>query len=66
MQGERHDGGEPLNQPLAVQIPVGRMAPDFEADAWIPEDGTFGSVSLSNLRGQWVLLNFYSSDFTFV
>lgn len=42
------------------------MAPDFEAAAWFPLQGAFGTVRLADLRGRWVLLNFYSSDFTFV
>ena len=43
---------------------VGRKAPDFTAPAY--HKGGFGSVSLSDSLGKWVLLCFYPGDFTFV
>jgi peroxiredoxin (alkyl hydroperoxide reductase subunit C) len=43
---------------------VGKMAPDFEATAFV--DGTFKNVKLSDYKGQWVSLCFYPGDFTFV
>lgn len=43
---------------------VGRKAPDFTAPAY--HKGGFGSVSLSDFLGKWVLLCFYPGDFTFV
>jgi len=43
---------------------VGKEAPDFEARALVV--GGFKSVKLSDYQGQWVLLCFYPSDFTFV
>lgn len=43
---------------------VGRPAPDFEALAF--HRGKFKTLRLSALRGKWVLLYFYPSDFTFV
>lgn len=43
---------------------VRKQAPDFDTAAIV--DGTFGSVKLSDYRGQWVVLFFYPLDFTFV
>ena len=47
--------------PSLVQQP----APEFKAQAVMP-DGSFQEVSLSDYRGQYVLLFFYPLDFTFV
>lgn len=44
---------------------VTRQAPNFEATA-VMEDGSFKNVSLSDYKGQYVLLYFYPLDFTFV
>jgi len=44
---------------------VGKEAPDFEASAFISDEG-FKPVKLSNYKGQWVVLCFYPGDFTFV
>jgi peroxiredoxin (alkyl hydroperoxide reductase subunit C) len=44
---------------------VGKQAPDFEASAYIANEG-FKNVRLSDYRGQWVVLCFYPGDFTFV
>ena len=52
----KHEGGS--------MIRVGQKAPDFTAPAYI--DGLFGSVTLSEYLGQWVVLCFYPGDFTFV
>jgi hypothetical protein len=43
---------------------VGKPAPDFEAGAFI--DGGFKNITLSEFKGQWVVLCFYPGDFTFV
>ena len=43
---------------------VGRPAPAFEAQALVNDKVT--KVSLSDYRGQWVVLFFYPGDFTFV
>lgn len=40
------------------------LAPDFEAEAY--NQGDKITVRLSDYRGHWVVLFFYSSDFTFV
>jgi peroxiredoxin (alkyl hydroperoxide reductase subunit C) len=44
---------------------VTRPAPDFTAQAVLPDD-TFGEVTLSELRGKYVVLFFWPLDFTFV
>lgn len=44
---------------------VTQQAPDFTAEAVMP-DNSFGSVTLSALKGKYVLLFFYPLDFTFV
>jgi alkyl hydroperoxide reductase subunit AhpC len=43
---------------------VGQEAPDFEAGAF--HKGVFKNVTLSDYRGQWVVICFYPGDFTFV
>ncbi|ASC69429.1 Rehydrin [Halomicronema hongdechloris C2206] len=42
------------------QIPLGQMAPDFT----LPTNADDGAISLSDYRGQWVVLYFYPQDFT--
>jgi peroxiredoxin 2/4 len=44
---------------------VTREAPDFTADAVMP-DNSFGTIKLSSYRGRNVVLFFYPLDFTFV
>ncbi len=44
---------------------VTKEAPDFTADAVLP-DGSFGQITLSSLKGKYVVLFFYPLDFTFV
>lgn len=44
---------------------VTRQAPDFTAEAVMP-DNSFGNITLSGLKGKYVLLLFYPLDFTFV
>jgi alkyl hydroperoxide reductase subunit AhpC len=43
---------------------IGEKAPDFTVKAF--QSGEVGEVSLSRLRGKWVVLFFYPADFTFV
>lgn len=45
-------------------IKVGKPAPDFKAPGF--HKGKFISTSLSDYKGQWVVLCFYPGDFTFV
>jgi len=47
-----------------VTAKVGQPAPDFEATAFA--NGGFENITLSDYRGQWVVLCFYPGDFTFV
>lgn len=42
------------------QIPIGDPAPDFT----LPTNAGDGEISLSDYRGQWVVLYFYPQDFT--
>jgi hypothetical protein len=44
---------------------VGGPAPDFEASAYVPNEG-FNNIKLSDYKGKWVVLCFYPGDFTFV
>lgn len=45
-------------------IQVGKKAPEFNTQAHI--NGGFEQINLSKYANQWVLLFFYSGDFTFV
>jgi peroxiredoxin (alkyl hydroperoxide reductase subunit C) len=47
-----------------VTAKVGKPAPDFEANAFV--EGGFKSITLSEFKGQWVVLCFYPGDYTFV
>ena len=55
---------QPSNPRGGTMIRVGQKAPDFTAATFI--DGKFGSVTLSEYLGKWVVLCFYPGDFTFV
>jgi len=48
-----------------MSVLVQQPAPEFKTDA-VLADGAFGSVSLSDFKGKYVLLFFYPFDFTFV
>ena len=48
-----------------MSVLVGKQAPDFTADAVLP-DGSFKQVSLADYKGKYVVLFFYPLDFTFV
>lgn len=43
---------------------VGKQAPEFKGAVW--ENDAIKEISLSALRGKWVVLFFYPLDFTFV
>lgn len=45
---------------------VGRPAPDFTMETATGDGKDFGTVSLSDYRGKWLVLYFYPLDFTFV
>ncbi len=53
---------------MANQAKVGQPAPDFSLDAVVgTEPGKeFGTISLSDYSGKWLVLFFYPLDFTFV
>jgi peroxiredoxin (alkyl hydroperoxide reductase subunit C) len=48
-----------------MSVLVGRPAPDFKAQAVLP-DGSFKQISLADYKGKYVVLFFYPLDFTFV
>lgn len=50
---------------MCVSTLVTQQAPDFTADAIMP-DNSFGQINLSAFRGKYVILFFYPLDFTFV
>lgn len=50
---------------VKVKARVGREAPDFEANAYVINEG-FKPVKLSDYKGKWIVLCFYPGDFTFV
>ena len=47
-----------------MSLRVGQEAPDFSATAVYDQE--FKEITLSSLRGKWVVLFFYPLDFTFV
>ena len=47
-----------------MSLRVGQEAPDFGATAVYDQE--FKEITLSGLRGKWVVLFFYPLDFTFV
>ena len=55
----------PLEEETGMHARVGGEAPDFEATAFIEGKG-FEPVTLSDYKGQWIVLCFYPGDFTFV
>ena len=48
-----------------MAVLVGKEAPDFKAQA-VMGDGSFKELSLSSMKGKYVVLFFYPLDFTFV
>ncbi|MGJ0845628.1 Alkyl hydroperoxide reductase subunit AhpC (peroxiredoxin) [Tissierella praeacuta DSM 18095] len=45
---------------------VGKKAPDFKMKTCLGDGSDFGSVSLSDYKGKWLVMFFYPLDFTFV
>jgi len=43
---------------------VGNTAPEFSTEAYY--NGEVQTIKLSQYKGKWVVLFFYSGDFTFV
>ncbi len=58
--GEFHD----FVRDHTSQVKVGAPIPDFEFEAY--HQGTITTMSISQLRGKWVVLVFYPADFTFI
>jgi peroxiredoxin (alkyl hydroperoxide reductase subunit C) len=50
---------------MSIATLVTQQAPDFTADAVMP-DNTFGQITISGYKGKNVVLFFYPLDFTFV
>ena len=46
------------------QVKVGETVPEFEFEVY--HEGEVKKMSLSSLRGKWIVLVFYPADFTFV
>jgi alkyl hydroperoxide reductase subunit AhpC len=55
---------EVIREDVKMLARVGKIAPDFEALAYV--DGGFKTVKLSDYRGKWIVVCFYPGDFTFV
>jgi len=49
-------------------LKVGEKVPDFEMDAYFPENKDFGKIKFSEIfkKGKWLVLFFYPADYTFV
>jgi cytochrome oxidase Cu insertion factor (SCO1/SenC/PrrC family) len=47
-----------------VVMILGNQAPDFTTSALV--NGNTKNISLSDYKGKWVILFFYSGDFSFV
>lgn len=45
---------------------VGKQAPDFTMATALGDGQSFGTVSLADYRGKWLIFFFYPLDFTFV
>lgn len=58
--GEFHD---PMRD-YTSQVKVGEPVPDFEFEVYHNDE--IQTMSLSKLRGTWVILVFYPADFTFI
>ncbi|MEK7101920.1 MAG: redoxin domain-containing protein [Patescibacteria group bacterium] len=58
--GEFHDAVRDYTS----QVKVGETVPDFEFETY--HQGVVKVMSLSKLRGKWVVLVFYPADFTFI
>lgn len=63
---ETAPAASPDREVPAMIARVGQEAPDFGANAYIPEKKDFAPVKLSDYKGKWITLCFYPGDFTFV
>src|SRR3989338_3449634 len=58
--GEFHD----VMRDYTARVKVGETVPDFEFEVF--HQDAISTMSLSKLRGKWVVLVFYPADFTFI
>jgi hypothetical protein len=58
-------GAIPAKEVKTVLARVGKEAIDFEANAFVADEG-FKPIKLSDHKGKWIVLCFYPGDFTFV
>jgi peroxiredoxin 2/4 len=49
-----------------MTISVDAVVPDLEVEAWVRNADMPQTFSLSDFRGQWLVLFFYPRDFTFI
>lgn len=49
-----------------MTIRIGRPAPEFSAEAYMPGASEPRAIRSSDLRGDWAVLFFYPRDFTFI
>jgi hypothetical protein len=59
------ESAAPSLEVIKMQARVGMEAPDFEANAFVADEG-FKPIKLSDYKGQWIVVCFYPGDFTFV
>jgi peroxiredoxin (alkyl hydroperoxide reductase subunit C) len=58
--GEFHD----QVRPYTSLVKVGEAVPDYEFEVY--HENAIKTMSLSSLRGKWIVLAFYPADFTFI
>jgi hypothetical protein len=58
-------GAKAYKEVETVAARVGYEAIDFEANAFVSDEG-FKTIKLSDYKGKWIVLCFYPGDFTFV
>ena len=61
---DRDNGGRALKLQRRFSMQVGKPAPEFTLQAY--HKGETKEISLSDYKGQWVVVCFYPADFTFV
>lgn len=64
-RSEGESAGIPPKEVGRMRALVGNEAPDFEANAFVADEG-FKLVKLSDYKGKWIVVCFYPGDFTFV
>ena len=64
ISSDENDTKKIKEREVKMLVQIGKPAPDFETNAFV--NGSFKSIKLSDYKGKWVVLCFYSGDFTFV